>query len=134
MDAFVVFVNVSTRAQTSLHSSTHNQWRNPLMWRSSTPSKYFHIFSCKQKYKCDILPSRMYTTDNGDRLTLLSTGHLSYSSATTHCTHSISVSIMVYILSRITSGVFFVIYNNFQLLKQQCNVFQYTRYHILLAR
>ena len=89
MDVFVVFVNVSTRAQTSLHLSTHNQWRIPLIVKEQHSSKYVHIFSCKHKNKWNILPSSIYTTDNGDSLALLFTGHLSSSSARTHCNHSI---------------------------------------------
>ena len=97
---FVLFVNVLTRAQTSLHSSTHKQWRNTLIVEEQHSSKYVHIFACKQKDKWDkwdiiiILPSIIYTKDNSDSLTLLSTGHLSYSSATTHCNHSIRLLII----------------------------------------
>ena len=35
--------------------------------------------------------SSIYTTDNGDSLTLLSTGHISYSFATTHCNNSTGI-------------------------------------------
>ena len=47
------------------------------------------FFSGKEICKWDILPSSIYTTDNDDSMTLLPTGHLSYSSTTTHCNHSI---------------------------------------------
>ena len=81
MDAFV--------AQTSLCSFTHNLWRNPLIVEDQYSLKNFIFFSCKQKDKWVIMPSRIYNTDNGDSMTLLSPGHLSYSSVTTHCNHSI---------------------------------------------
>ena len=45
MDAFVVFVNVLTRAQPSLHSSIYNQWRNPLIVEEQHSIQVFpHLF------------------------------------------------------------------------------------------
>ena len=85
-------LNVSTRAQTSLHLSTHNKWRNPLIVDEQHSKVCPHFFSCKQEYKWDILLSSIYNTDSDESLTLLSTGHLHYSSVTTHCNHSIRIS------------------------------------------
>ena len=61
-----------------------------LLWRSNTHINISPFF-CKQEDKWDILPSRIYTTDNGDSLTVLSTGHRSCSSATTHCNNYIRI-------------------------------------------